>query len=389
MLATTLSASAAGQTVTDAPPAIAFPEWKEVGRPEGSIEYLVTFPSAISTPHPVNNSVPLRIFLPEGATKPVPAVLVTHYWGATDLRVERALATELNRNGIAAAVLTLPYHLARTPSDVRSGELAIEPDPAKMIATATQAVLDIRRSIDYLDTRPEIERGRVGLFGTSLGAVLSSIAAAVEPRITHGAFMLGGADLAHILWDSSLLVPQREVLRRRGYSESRLREELASIEPAAHLARRSPPSSFVIGGRFDTVIPRSATERLLSVLPNAKVLWLDTGHYGGIFVQRRLMREVARYFQTEFAGNVYTPPAHIYAPTIRIGAIASMGRGLNLGVGLDLFRADRRGDVWSSLFVSPRGPEVFFGLKLKNGFAVGATVAARRSGIGLLWSAVL
>lgn len=375
--------------VTQAPPIIEFPQWKEVDRPEGSIEYLVSFPSPVVSPYEVNNTVPLRIFIPDDVTGPVPVVLVTHYWGATDLRVERALADELNHRGIAAALLTLPYHLSRTPAGKRSGELAIEPDPAKMIATTTQAVLDARRSIDFLMSRPEFRKDQVGLAGTSLGAVVAALTYGVEPRITHAAFLLGGADLAHILWTSSRVQPQREILRRRGYTEEKLRLELEPIEPLTYLRSRTLSPTFVVGGRYDTVIPRSSTQGLIGALGDSRVLWLDTGHYGGIFVQRRLMREVASFFASEFAGKNYVAPPKLYAPTIRVGVSAASGTGLNLGAGADIWRSDARGDYFGTFFVTPRGPQVFVGRSLGQGLAIGASGSTHHVGVGFFWSAVL
>lgn len=386
------AASALAQTlppIDQTPNPIPFTDWKEVSRPEAGIEYLVEFPSPVLTGIEVNDTVPLRVFLPTQRTGAVPVVLIMHYWGALDLRVERTLALELNRRGVAAAILTLPYHLARTPAGYRSGQLAIQPDVEKLKGTMVQAVQDSRRAIDFLRSRPEIDGSSMGVFGTSLGALVSATIYGIDPSLTHAAFLLGGVDLAGILWSSTRVVGQRDALRRRGYNEERLREALAPIEPARFLERRTTGSAFVVGGLFDTVVPRRSTERLISLLPSARVLWLDTGHYGGIFVQRRLMREVASYFATEFVGGTFDPPKRLYAPTVRIGFKFDTSNGIDLGVGLDLLKFDARGDSFATLLVTPRGPNVFVGRKFSQGLAVGAFGSTRGAGIGLFWSTVL
>ena len=386
------SVAAVAQTVPpidQAPNPIPFADWQEVSRPEGAVEYLVTFPSPVISGIAVNDEVPLRVFIPNQRTAPVPAVLVLHYWGATDLRVERTLAQELNRRGVAAAILTLPYHLARTPAGSRSGQMAIQPDPERLKATMTQAVLDTRRALDYLDTRPEIASGSRGIVGTSLGALVASTTYGVDARLSKAAFLLGGVDIAGILWSSSRVVGQREALRRRGFTEDRIRQALAPVEPANFLPRRTTGTAFVVGGLFDTVVPRRNTERLISLLPNPRVLWLDTGHYGGIFVQRRLMREVANYFATEFTGTAFEPPDRLYAPTVRIGFRLDTASGLDLGIGLDLLKFDRRGDSFASLLLTPRGPNVFVGQRFSQGLSLGLFGGTRGVGAGLLWSTVL
>jgi hypothetical protein len=386
------AAGAGAQTlppIDQAPRPIPFSDWHEVSRPEAGIEYLVTYPSPVLTGIPANDEVPLRVFLPTQRTGPVPVVLIMHYWGALDLRVERTLALELNRRGVAAAILTLPYHLQRTPPGYRSGQLAIQPDVEKLKGTMVQAVQDARRAVDFLRTRPEIAPNSLGVVGTSLGALVAASAYGIDARFTHAAFLLGGVDLAGILWSSTRVVGQREALRRRGYTEERLREALSPIEPANFLNRRTEGSEFVVGGLFDTVVPRRSTERLIALLPSPSVLWLDTGHYGGIFVQRRLMREVASYFATEFTGGTFEPPSRLYAPTVRIGFRLDTASGVDLGVGLDLLKFDPRGDSFATLLLTPRGPNLFIGRRFSQGLAFGAFGSTRGAGVGLFWSTVL
>lgn len=372
-----------------APAPIGFEDWKAVSQPEGATEYLEVFPSPLITGIEENDRVPLRVFLPNARTGPIPCVLVFHYWGATDLRVERTLAAELNQRGLAAAVLTLPYHLARTPAGYRSGQLAIQPDVDRLKAMMVQAVQDSRRAIDFLQTRPEIDTRQMGVVGTSLGALVAASVYGIEPRITDASFLLGGIDVASILWNSSRVVNQREALRRRGYTEDRLRTGLAPVEPGNLLGNRKTGSEFVVGAQFDTVIPRRNTELLLSHLPNPKVLWLDTGHYGGIFVQRRLMREVARFFATEFTGGDFVPPDRLYAPTVRIGFRMDPVNGIDLGVGLDVWKFDVRGDSFSTLMLTPRGANLFIGRRFSQGLSVGVFGSVHGAGVGLLWSTVL
>lgn len=371
------------------PPAIAFPDWVEVEHTEGPFEYTVTFPSSVASPYPDNDHVDLRVFLPEERSGPIPCVLILHYWGATDLRVERAMAMELTQRKIGAAIMTLPYHLGRTPAGHKTGELAIEPDPERLRRTMFQSVQDARRSIDFLAQRKEFDSTKFGVAGTSLGSIVAAGTFGVDDRLKHAAFLLGGADLAHILWTSSRVVIQRDILRRRGFTEEKLRDALDDVEPSSYLRARRDGTSFVVGGLFDTVIPHESTVALARALPTPQVLWLETGHYGGIFVQRRLMRLVAQCFDASFAGRSFVAPDGIYAPTVRIGVMAGSLGGFDLGGGLDLFKLDRRGEEFGTLFITPRGPQIFVGKVISRGLSFGANLSTRGFGVGLMWSAVL
>lgn len=375
--------------VSQPPPAIAFSDWKEADRTQTYVEYTVSFPSAMETPYPANNTVPLRVLMPAQAAGPVPVVIVLHYWGARDLKVERALAAELNRHDIAAVIITLPYHLSRTPPGYLSGELTVEPDPDLLVLNMIQSVWDVRRSVDWIVTRPEFDHSRIGIAGSSLGAVVATVAYGVDHRFVDATFVLGGVDLAHIIWNSSRTVRERDMLRRRGFTEDRLRRALEPIEPLQFLSNRPGGMTFVIGANYDTVMPSGSTMELVKVLDHPKTLFVETGHYGGIFVERRLLREVGNFFSAEFSGKDFTPPTRIYAPTVRIGGIANTATGFDLAAGVDLIKFDHRGDGFSTLMITPRGPELFVGRRIDSRIAFGLIATRRKLGAGLFWSTVL
>jgi len=55
-----------------------------------------------------------------------------------------------------------------------------------------QMAKDLSRSIDYLETRDDIDSERIAYYGTSWGAVLGPIMLAMEERLDTGVFMVGG-----------------------------------------------------------------------------------------------------------------------------------------------------------------------------------------------------
>lgn len=375
--------------VNDPVPPISFSEWvPERVDDDEQEEFRLQFPSVVTTGNVQNDQVTLRVILPRRRSGPVPVVVLLHYWGAADQRVERSLAGDLARKGVASAMVALPYHMERTPPGARSGERAILPDPEHLVGTMTQAVLDVRRAVDFLVTRPELDSQRIGLAGTSLGSIVGSLVYALEPRIGTAAFMLGGVDLAHILWHSSRVVKVRDELRKDGYTEDRLRVALSAVEPMNYLKERRG-RAFVIGGKFDTVVPPADTQKLIDAMPGAETLWLDTGHYGGVFVQRRVMKLVAEFFAVEFSTGGFVPPKKLYAPTLRIAVQANTESGMQVGIGIDLWRSNARGDFFSSFVLTPRGPQLFFGARIDRGLAIGGFATPKRFSPGVFWSTVL
>ena len=58
---------------------------------------------------------------------------------------------------------------------------------------------DLARSIDYLETRQDIDAGRIAYYGLSWGAALGAILPAVEPRIKANVLYVAGLTLERAL----------------------------------------------------------------------------------------------------------------------------------------------------------------------------------------------
>ena len=119
------------------------------------------------------------------------------------------------------------------------------------------------------------------------------------------------------------------------------------------------------------------------------MLEIDTGHYGGIFVQRRLVREMGSFLASSLAGDEYKVPRNLLAPTVRVGVLALAPNGFDIAAGLDVYRFDKRGRGTATLLLTPRGPQVFLGVQAAEGIRIGFGVGLRRTGFGIFGSVVL
>jgi dienelactone hydrolase len=57
---------------------------------------------------------------------------------------------------------------------------------------------DMRRTIDYLDTRPDIDSKELAYFGVSWGGYLGGIMPAVEPRIKAVILYVAGLEMERV-----------------------------------------------------------------------------------------------------------------------------------------------------------------------------------------------
>jgi eukaryotic-like serine/threonine-protein kinase len=66
-------------------------------------------------------------------------------------------------------------------------------------AVTIQQTNDLRRSVDYLETRSDIDHERLAFFGMSWGGILGSIMIATDKRFKAAVFWSGGCDNSSVL----------------------------------------------------------------------------------------------------------------------------------------------------------------------------------------------
>lgn len=116
--------------------------------------------------------------------------------------------------------------------------------------------------IDWVEAgRPDVDAGRIGMWGISLGGYYAPRAAAFEKRVRACVALCGPYDWG-ALWDT-LPELSREVFRFRSKSgsdgEARVKAAALSL---AGVAERIECPLFVVGGEFDRLCPPEDAERL-------------------------------------------------------------------------------------------------------------------------------
>ena len=352
---------------------------------------LVRFPSLLATAdYPQNNIVYAEVFIPHGEQK-MPAVIILHSWGVQKPDIELSLARFLARRGFVAAVMTLPYHVQRTPSGYLSGELIIVPDVGQMRTAMKQAVLDTMRLVDWLQAQPQVAQQRIGIVGISLGAIVGALVLAVESRLQAGVLVLGGADLAHVLWRSPLTMNIRAELRTKGVDLERLRQELLPVEPLNYLKGQYGKRVLMINGRFDLVIPREDALALRRALGEGPLLWLNTGHYGPALVRSALFEVIGRFLlaQLQDGETEFAVPTTLREPTLRIGLLYSQQWGARVSVAADVWRWERESRAGVAVQVSARNLSVLVGFSPRQPVHVGVELSSRPPAAYLLFHFVL
>lgn len=158
----------------------------------------LTFPSGLVTPHGENNVVHVRISRPKQPKPPAdqPVVVVLPQWNA-DAGGHVGLADLFARFGVMACRLSLPYHDVRMPPELKRADFIVSANVGQTAQVCRQAVLDVKRTVDWLWAQGH---RRIGIMGTSLGSCLSMLSIAHDERLKAAAFNHVSPYFADVVW---------------------------------------------------------------------------------------------------------------------------------------------------------------------------------------------
>lgn len=274
-----------------------------------SVHYLA-YPSPVISDLPQNNTIPAEYYLPDGYktwSSPRPAVICMHILDG-DFQLERMTCSMLASRGIPALMFKLPYYGERSPKE---GTRALVHQPVRFVGALAQARPEIRRTVDLLASRPEVDREHLGITGISLGAIVAATGAAEEPRLSRVFLVLGGGDLIKIIDHAEETRSLSEMIRTLPPEEKkRFQDALRQVDPLTHAAGLRGLAQkgriVMVNAAEDHVIPRECTERLAGALGIAdKVIWLEgLGHYTAIAAMPQTLERTVQFFAQDLPGDV-------------------------------------------------------------------------------------
>ena len=158
---------------------------------------------------------------------PSPAILFVHWYGPPAPTSNRTQfipdGVALARQGVTSLLIDTPWSV---PTYFRTRTRAED------YTRSVQQVRDLRRALDVLAAQPGIDRTRLAFVGHDFGAMYGTLAAVVDPRVTHFVFMAGTASFS----DWFLYGPKLE-----GDAREKFIAELAPLDPVKWVPRLRGP----------------------------------------------------------------------------------------------------------------------------------------------------
>jgi dienelactone hydrolase len=239
---------------------------------------VLSFTSAIASRWPQNNRVYAQLF---PAKRKGPATVVLAQWNAR-WHEQQSVCRWLKRLGITAVKMSLPYHDRRAvPGHPRADHL-VGPNIGLTLEAARQAVIDVRRTLRWLEGEGY---GRLGVLGTSIGSAIGFVTMCHEPAVRAGAFVHASTYFGDVVATGLTTRTVWEPLARAGIGPEELRHFWSPISPFPYIGklRQAGKKILLITGRYDPTFQPELTAELLAKLREEQVefehLALPCGHY--------------------------------------------------------------------------------------------------------------
>ncbi|MBV9573164.1 MAG: alpha/beta hydrolase family protein [Acidobacteriales bacterium] len=242
----------------------------------GTHAQFLRFTSPVHTPYAENNLVNARWFPARGRK----AVVLLPHWNS-DAIAYTGLCRVLNLLGIAVLRLSMPYHDARRPPELRRADYAVSANIGRTLDASRQGVIDVRCCLDWLEMQGY---SRLGILGTSLGSCYAFLAAAHDKRIRAAAFNHASTFVSDVVWHGQSTRHIRQGLESE-IDADRLRDLWRAISPMSYFTQfaRWPKKSLVIYAKYDmTFLPEFSRQTIAEFALHHldyKVVELPCGHY--------------------------------------------------------------------------------------------------------------
>ena len=227
---------------------------------------------------PQGGNVPATLVLPGGAG-PFAGILIMHGMPA-DRQSMYSLAEIYAQTGAACLLIDAPFNrpenadrrwLSNTPLDFT------EQDKLDQI----QLIVDLRRGVDLMLARPEIDPDRLGYIGISYGGVMGGLLAGVEDRLKAYALVVGdGGLVTHLTGlDDLNAYPKGLFYRMPVEVQENWLKEMWPIEPIHYVSLAAPAALLFQNGTQDTLVPPTDANRYQKAGSQPKtILWYKGGH---------------------------------------------------------------------------------------------------------------
>jgi len=208
------------------------------------------------------------------------AVVVLAQWNAR-WDEQQGVCKWLNKMGITAVKVSLPYHDRRAIPGHRRADHLVAPNIGLTLQANRQAVVDVRATLRWLEQQGY---DRLGVLGTSIGSCIGFITMCHDPAVRAGAFLHASMYFGDVVANGLTTVNVWEQMARHVTPED-LQRYWSPISPLPYLNKLPGRDlkMLLITGKYDPTFWPEFTDGLFASMRREgidfKSLRLPCGHY--------------------------------------------------------------------------------------------------------------
>jgi len=204
-------------------------------------------------------------------------------------------AADIYRAGYDVALMTLPHHGRRTPSEARfSGQQFAVADIARLSETVRLAIYEIHVIAGWLRRETGLP---VGLLGLSLGGYLSSLMAGLTSDLAFAIPIVPPVCMGDLGWRFFARSRLRDATRAAAFSLEELRAACRVHSPLAHTLQLPKERVLIVAGRGDQIVPPDHPHALWEHWGRPNIYWFSGSHlapFGRPRLAARILRHLDR-----------------------------------------------------------------------------------------------
>jgi len=165
------------------------------------------------------------------------------------------------------------------------------------------------RVLDWVEQQPELDPGRIGVFGISFGAMDAVMLTALDGRVDALVAAMAGGDLAYMMMNTNYRPVARRVhgmLEDSGLSRESLYIDLEkrfTTDPLVLAPYVDAQRVLMIMTRTDAIVPFEAQEKLRASLGDPETVYLPTGHRSSVVFFPKVRGAAFEFFSRQFEGE--------------------------------------------------------------------------------------
>ena len=203
--------------------------------------------------------------VPNNANKPVPVIILLHGLGDNKTVDYIEYGNDfLLKNGYAVLRIDISNHGERFENEYEFDFTGKNKYWTRNIIS--QTVFDLRRAVDFINSRKELDSEKIGFFGISLGGITGTIFCGVENRVKVPVIVLAGGQI-NLLYGKKAL-------------SATAKDYVSIIEPINYVKQISPRPLLMLNAEDDEIVPPIMSKLLYNKAKEPKkIIWYPAKHH--------------------------------------------------------------------------------------------------------------